>query len=294
MNMSPTPAPHDHERLDTLLESSFRNLDIPPRPAILERIGTEMRNEDPDFLRISAAINTDVSLSAGLIKTANSPYFGIRRKVRSVREALMILGLRISSQAIAGLVLRQLFPASQNMVRFWDASARIARLSGWLAQRNPGGVWVPSEDAYTFGLFRDCGIPILLQRIGRYPAILAEANRARERDFTAVEDDSLPTNHAMIGCLLAQSWWLPEELCLAIRHHHSAASLEENAEIPLLSKGLIAYAQLAEHLLQHHTGLSLTREWEKLGASCQRLLNLSDEQLEQIRQDSADIATAEE
>lgn len=293
MNLIATPESDQH--LANLLEDTLRGIDIPPRPAILERIGAEMRKDDPDFMRISAALSADVSLSAGLIKTANSPYFGIRRKVRSVKEALMVLGLKVASQAVAGLALRQLFPASQAMDRFWDASARIARLSGWLAQHNPGGVWVAPEDAYTFGLFRDCGIPILLKRIAHYPAILDQANRDGARSFTAVEEAGLPTNHAIVGCLLAQSWWLPEELCLAIRHHHSTGALSENIrEIPATAKGLVAYAQLAEYLVQHHTGRSLTCEWEKLGESCLRLLKISEEQLEQIRQDSAAIIAAEE
>lgn len=286
--------PEDPDQIETLLEESFLNIEIPPRPVILERISAEMRKDEPDFQRISNAISTDVSLSAGLIKSANSPYFGIRRKVRSVKEALIVLGLRFTGQAVAGLVLRRLFPSTPTMDRFWDASARIARLSGWLAQHNRGGIWVPTEDAYTFGLFRDCGIPILLQRVPRYPEILDQANRDRQRSFTAFEDAKLPTNHAMIGCLLAQSWWLPEEMCQAIRHHHNPESLEDNAEVPLLTQGLIAYAQLAECLVQHHTGMSLTCEWEKLGPSCQRLLNISDEQLEQIREASAEIAMAEE
>ncbi|CAB1368108.1 HDOD domain-containing protein [Denitratisoma oestradiolicum] len=285
----------DSHRVGALLESSIRDIDIPPRPAILERIVTEMHRDEPDFMHLSIIISADVSLAAGLIKTANSPYFGIRRKVRSIKEALMVLGLRAASHAIAGLVLRQIFPPTPTMERFWDSSARIARLSGWLAQHNPGGVWVQPEDAYTFGLFRDCGIPVLLKRIHHYPEILDDANRDAILAFTAVEEAALPTNHAIVGCLLAQSWWLPEELCLAIRHHHNGTALEENgSEIPVISQGLIAHAQLAEYLVQHHTGRSLTREWDKLGDACLRLLNLTEENLERLREESAEVATAED
>jgi HD-like signal output (HDOD) protein len=105
----------------------------------------------------------------------------------------------------------------------------------------------------------------------------------------------LPTNHAMVGCLLAQSWWLPEETCLAIRHHHAAAILATPPiSPPLTSRYRIAVAQLAEHLVQRHSGLSQTNEWPKLGAACLRLLEVSETQLDEIIAESVPILEAEE
>ncbi len=153
---------------DAMLEGSLKDIGIPPRPLILERISHEMLQPEPDYKRLSSVISADVSLSASLIKTANSPFFGYRGRVRSISEALMMLGLDVASRAIAGIILRQAFPASPHLVRFWDASARIARLSGWLTQYL-GNHKLRPDDAYTFGLFRDCGIPILHLRFPDYP-----------------------------------------------------------------------------------------------------------------------------
>ena len=280
--------------LDTLLENSLRDVGIPPRPAILDRIAGEMHKDEPDFKRLSAIICADVSLSASLIKTTNSPFFGFRSRVRSVSEALMVLGLDVASRAIAGIILRKVLPDAPHLERFWDASARIARLSGWLAQHLAKGKLWP-DDAYTFGLFRDCGIPILLKRFPGYADVLTEANEDGERSFTAVEDARLPTNHAMVGCLLAQSWWLPEETCLAIRHHHDIAVIEIPATSPALSSPhLIAIAQLAEHLVQRYSGLSHTSEWPKLGAACLRLLDLSAADIENIYVEAVPLMATED
>jgi len=283
------PAP-----LDALLESSFKDIGIPPRPLILDRISREMLKEEPDYKRLTNVIGADVSLSASLIKTANSPYFGFRNRVRSINEALMMLGLDVASRAIAGIILRKVFANSPHLERFWDASARIARLSGWLAQY-VGNNKLRADDAYTFGLFRDCGIPVLLIRFPGYQKILTQANAEDQLSFTAVENSQLPTNHAMVGCLLAQSWWLPEETCLAIRHHHDAAIIETPAVTPpLSSRHLIAVAQLAEHLLQRHTGLSHTHEWPKLGAACLRLLNIDEDEVDGIFAESVRVIETED
>ncbi|MFH2134080.1 MAG: HDOD domain-containing protein [Pseudomonadota bacterium] len=285
--LNPTP-------VDQMVEKAVLDLGIPPCPAILNRFMVEARKDEPDYHRLASIICSDVSLSASLIKTANSPYFGARQRVRSINEALVVLGLNIASRAVAGIILRKSFPDLPNMERFWDASSRFARLSGWLVLQldHPE---LTAEDAYTFGLFRDCGIPVLLKRLPSYSSVLNSANNEVELDFTQIEDAVLPTNHAMVGCVLAQSWWLPEELCLAIRHHHDrAVLLTTAAPPPLLSRKLIAVTQLAEYLVQQQLGLSLTQEWGKLGTACLNLLNLDESQLDALALEAAPVITANE
>ncbi len=279
--------------VDNLIERSILDVGIPPCPVILDRFITEARRDEPDFSRLATIIGTDVGLSAGLIKTANAPYFGMRQRVRSVNEALAILGLKTASRAVAGLILRKTFPNIPNLERFWDASARIAHLSGWLAQHfDIRGL--RAEDTYTFGLFRDCGIPVLLGRFPHYEKVLAEANNDAERSFIAVEETALPTNHAMVGCILAQSWWLPEEICLAIRNHHDLVALESlGSKLPMQSRRLIATSQLAEHIVQRQFGLSLTQEWTKLGSACLKILELEETQLEALYIEAEPVLNAE-
>lgn len=280
--------------IDKLFERSIQDVGIPPCPLILERFTTEMRRDEPDLHRLAKLISSDVGLSAGLIKTANSPYFGMRQQVRSVSEALLILGLNTASRAVAGIILRNSFPNVPNLERFWDASARIARLSGWLAQRLDQRGLRP-DAAYTFGLFRDCGIPVLLGRFAPYQKALTLANGDTQRKFTDVEESVLPTNHAMVGCILAQSWWLPEEICLAIRNHHDGGMLQSiNVDLPLLSAQLIATSQLAEYMVQKQLGLSLTEEWSKLGPACLSILAIEEGNLEALQSEAAPITAAAE
>lgn len=287
-----SPAETDPSRVGALLENAIRDIGIPPCPAIVDQINAEMRKDEPDFKRLSSVISADVSIAAGLITVANSPFFGFRNRVRSVNEALMMLGLSVASRAIAGLVLRKLFPNTPQLERFWHASAAVARLSGWLAQQPHCGIRVRADDAYTFGLFRDSGIPMLMKRFGNYFEVLKKANEEKEQSFTAVEDAACSTNHAVIGGLLAQGWWLPEDICQAIRHHHDYRLLESDT-LPVSVLGLIAIAQLAEHLFQHSTGLSQTQEWLKVGGVCLRLLGFDEADLAVLYEESAAVIAGE-
>lgn len=280
---------NEHPSIDRVLEQTLKDIGIPPRPAIIDRIVAEMRKDDPNFKHLGHLIGADVSLAAGLIKTANSPYFGLRSRVRSVSDALVMLGLDVTSRAIAGISLRKAFPVSAQFERFWNASAQIAALSGWVAQTAHKDK-LRADDAYSYGLFRDCGIPVMLRRFPAYEQSLTRANNEAERPFTEVERQDFPTDHAMIGCLLAQNWWLPEEVCLAIRHHHDLPAIDLlESGLPVASRYLIAASQTAEHILQQITGGSHTCEWPKLGASCLRLLDIAEDELPATYRDAAEV-----
>lgn len=278
-------------RVEGLLETVLGDNGIPSRPAILDRVHVEMGKQDPDLNLLARIISADVALAGGLISIANSPYFGFHGRVRSVGEALMVLGLDVACRAIAGLILRMLFPVTLAMERFWDASASIARLSGWLAQHPTNGLRIQANDAYTFGLFRDCGIAVLLVRFPYYHDVLKQANEEKTLGFTQIEEIQCPTNHAIIGGLLAQSWWLPEEICNAIRLHHEYAILQKDDTtiLPLATRGLIANTMLAEHLFQHHTGLCKSEEWSKSSQLSLDMLEISEEHLPELYDESAPI-----
>lgn len=278
-------------RVEGLLHDTLGDNGIPSRPAVLDRVHAEMGKDEPDLNLLARIIGADVALSGGLISIANSPYFGFHGRVRSVNEALMVLGLDIACRAIAGLILRKLFPASLILERFWDASSGIARLSGWLAQCPEIAIKIPANDAYTFALFRDSGIAVLINRFPFYHEVLKQANEEKILNFTQVEEIQCPTNHAVIGGLLAQSWWLPEEMSTAIRLHHEFSILEktDSTVLPPATRGLIAIAQFAEHIFQHHTGLSATQEWFKSNEVCMRLLGISEDQMGYFYEESAPI-----
>ena len=121
--------------IETRMKIEIRDIGIPPRPSILGQIEKETLKDAPDFVSLAKLIGSDVGLAAGLIKTANSPFFGFGKKVRTVQEALLVLGLKLVVQTIAGLSLRQMFNHLPQMERFWDTSANTARVAGWLAKQ---------------------------------------------------------------------------------------------------------------------------------------------------------------
>jgi HD-like signal output (HDOD) protein len=179
----------------------------------------------------------------------------------------------------------------QNLERFWDASSRLANVSGWLAWRLKNRVRLGSEDAYTFGLFRDCGMALLIMHVPEYRQIVAQAEQERELAFTAGEDERLSINHAIIGAELAEDWMLPADFCEGIRHHHAASAIVGDiaASIPENASRFIALTMLAQHLIQRYTDLFPDQEWEKLGENSLNLLQLTPEEITELAAEAEDV-----
>jgi HD-like signal output (HDOD) protein len=281
------------ENHDPQLERALLDIGIPPCPDILVRIMAEMEKEEPDYHRLSNIISADVALAAGLIKTTNSPFFARSQRARSVHDALTILGLRASSHTIAGIILRNIFPSTPHLTRFWDASARKARLCAWLATKLDIHGF-NADDAYTFGLFHDCGIPVLMARFPNYRDVLGQANLDGQHEFTASEDSLLKTNHAEVGSALAQSWWLDADMCLSIRNHHRLTALAPDSTLSRPNRLFIATVHFAEHFSQQQLGLDFTQEWSKFGAACLETLQIDEDDMEFLYSEAKQIVALQD
>lgn len=264
----------DQLSIDHVLEQTILNLGIPPCPAILLEISAEAGKIEQNLQKIEKLICTDVSLSAALIKTVNSPFYGLRSKVHSVMQAIHLLGMSNLSLIVTGMVLRDVLQGMSkiNMVRFWDASSKVAIISSYIAGRLPYIAHekmqrhIDKDEAYTYGLFQDCGISIMFNYHPEYSAILGMANRTSDLKFTDIEDSKYINNHTKIGYVLAKSWGLPEFMTQAIRFHHEHAALAQDPGLlSNESRDLVALALLAEKAIQTITGLNQTCEWEKGG-----------------------------
>ena len=264
----------NQDSLEHELEAIVLELGIPPCPKILLELAAEARKDEPDLHRIEKLICADVGLSAALIKTVNSPFYGLRRKVNSIMQAIHMLGLSRLSLMVMGMVLRDSFIGINRveMARFWDTSSKVAIISAYIASRLPYISFehmvrqIDRDEAYTYGLFQDCGIPIMLNYHPTYKETLEMANHSSDTKFTEIEDLKYVNNHTTIGYMLAKSWGLPETMFQAIRFHHEHAALAADKDfLSTKSKDFIALALLAERAIQIITDLSQTCEWQKGG-----------------------------
>ena len=279
------------ELIDQELERIALSIGIPPCPSILLLLAAEAKKDEPNLLRVEELVSQDVGLSAALLKTVNSPIYHLNNKIGTVRQAVDLLGLTMLTHTVSTLIVKQVFSGkdSINMERFWDSSSKLAMAASLIARRVHG---ISGELAYTYGLFQNCGIPILMQRFPDYKQTLNEANNSADRKFTEIEEAAHGTDHATIGYLLTKSWNLPIAVSHAMRFHHDYAILAEDQSMhPPESCSLIALGLLADHAVQLHFGQNFSLEWQKGGTLALQHFGLSEPEFEEIVEDEMHLLT---
>lgn len=259
---------------DQQLQRMLQGVDIPPCPAVLVDLDAELRKSEPDQRQIARLISQDVALSGHLMAIANSPAFSTGRPLSSVIQALSVLG----NQQVFNLVVSQLLKVALagapevSMDRFWDSSALTARLAAELARRLR---CVRPDIAYTFGLFHDCGIPLIMKRFPQTREALAAANAAEYLDFTEIEERHLGTNHAIVGYFLARRWHLPGFVSEGILYHHDYTVLSQPERVSGEARALIGICVLAEHIIRLHANGDGEHEWAKAAPATCAMFGLS-------------------
>ncbi|MDD5175044.1 MAG: HDOD domain-containing protein [Sterolibacterium sp.] len=258
---------------------SIGSLQIPPRPEVVTALMEEKNREEPNFKRIAKLITVDVGLSAAMIKAVNSAAFGLDRKLASVPQALHLLGLKQVTSIATALVVRNMSGgrSSASLERFWDSAEKVALICARIAKQ----LRVPADEAYSYGLFHNCGIPMLMQHFPSYKDALTAANREEGKSFTACEEAGVGTNHSAVGYFLARSWNLPNELCQAILRHHELEVFDvTKVEDHMLN--YIGIGHLAEHV--HHLSARNGEdiEWSKFEDAVLKHFGLSDEDYQDI------------
>jgi len=266
------------------IEKVFATIDIPPCPAIVIDAMREAQKDVPDMVRLAKAISADVGMAAMTIKLANSPLFRAGTAITNVRRALERLGTINVVCVVVAAALRETLkgPSAAFLDTYWAKTSAVALGSGMIASRQYG---ISADAAYTYALFHDAGIPLMLRRYQEYEKVLMLC-RATGSLLVDAEADYFPCTHPVIGSLLVRNWGLPAPLINAIRLHHERDVYDlRDTTLPGNSLSLIATTHIAERLIGQILG---EKEYEVGQALFDRAvvhLGLSSEDLEDAHED---------
>ena len=248
MNTGTTPRQLTHEELNDTLAA----VRIPPCPAIVTEVMREAQRDEPSIRVLTRILASDVGMSAMAIKLANSPMFGSGAKVKSIQQAVARLGISNILSVVIAVALRNTnsgLPA-ELMESFWSRAATLALAAGVLARKHVG---ISPESAYTYALFHDAAVPVLMINFPDYAALYASATD-HGAPFVRLEQEHFRCDHAVTGWLIARSWGLPAKIAAAIRYHHDPELyILPEKELPSDALALIAVTIIAEHVVAEFT-----------------------------------------
>ena len=88
---------------------------IPPKPGILADIQRVQKSPEASITDLAELIAEDVGLSAVVLKTINSPIYGLVRQITDIKQSVMILGMNFVTNLSTYHLLTQAIPESASI-----------------------------------------------------------------------------------------------------------------------------------------------------------------------------------
>jgi putative nucleotidyltransferase with HDIG domain len=224
------------------LLSSIRSL--PSMPVIMIEVSKLLNNPLTSAADLGKVINKDQGLVAKILTVANSPLYGIPRRVSTIEFAIVILGFDHIKNIVMALSMIEAFKRTDGKnwdnASYWTHSLMTAsaakRIADELRYQRTGEV-------FTAGLLHDLGITIIQRYFNSEFNEICGLAESQEMRYLMAEEQTLGVTHQEIGQLLANRWNLPENLGETIAFHHRPSVIEGN-------KVLASIVHLADYMTQ--------------------------------------------
>jgi len=237
--------------------------ELPPVTGALQRLLEIIYNEVASSTELEKVILYDQSLSAKILRLANSSFYGRRGDVSTIAKAIMLVGFdQIKSICLCTILMQlcadaKILEPSQRE-RLWKHAFATALIASEVARTKP---WIRKELAYVLGLFHDIGRLAMAVHFYDYYRMVSELADTHNIPPWVVESQ-WGIAHTEIGRWMCIKWALPEAFRRVTEFHHQPhQSPSHRSEVTLvyLANVLANSEQFPEYVNDEHT-LSCTRQ----------------------------------
>jgi putative nucleotidyltransferase with HDIG domain len=201
-----------------------KNFEMPSIPVVLTKIIQVLDDSTSSARDLEELILHDPSLSARILKLANSAFYSFRSEVKTISHAIPLLGMNLVKSLAIGVNIFESFIKGMKseaalIHKLWMHSFAVGVLSQeiWRAH----GSRKDAEFAFLCGLLHDLGKVVFFRKdAARYSEMFSRAKTENDPEISAMETEAFGADHATIGAMLATHWHLPAELADVIHQHH--------------------------------------------------------------------------
>ena len=211
---------------DTKLNEILAKVDsFPTMPGAGTKMLVLLEEPDTAVSEIEEILRYDPGLTANVLKLANSAYFGIPSKIGSLKQAVILLGLKrliqlVVASSVSAVMDKSVAGYDLPAGDLWRHSVAVSIAAEALVK---GKKKLDIEDVFTPALLHDVGKLVL----GAFVKEELEAIKSiadKGVPFVVAENMILGTDHAEIGARILAHWNLPADVINAVRWHHDPDS----------------------------------------------------------------------
>lgn len=191
---------------------------LPSMPVVIQEIIASFNNENLDSNALAEMIARDQGLSAKVLRVANSPFYGLPRKIASIKDAVMVMGFNAVRSLVLSAGIVNAFPTRPDGVfdrqAYWKHCFRVAGYARALEQ----SLQLEPEMAFTAAMFHEIGQLVLDTCIPDEYSQVLQQQKSSGLALAVIEQREFGFDHAEIGAEMSKRWNFPSEIEHAIRH----------------------------------------------------------------------------
>ena len=192
---------------------------LPTIPKVVQQLMTSFNSEEVSAQDIAHQIAADPTLTAKLLRLANSAFFHASRTIGTVDDALRMLGFIMVRNLVLGNGMVAAFKSTRGMElpQFWRHTLYTAVAARWLSTH----AGIHGEDtgdaAFTAGMLHGTGHFPLHRAAAATAAPRAKQCNVLDADRAVREKQAWGFHYADVSAELAAIWNFPEALVTALR-----------------------------------------------------------------------------
>jgi putative nucleotidyltransferase with HDIG domain len=250
---------------------------FPSMPASALKLLTLLKDENPSNVQIEQILRYEPGLTANILKMTNSAFFGLPKKIGSIRQAVLLIGWKkliqiVLASCVSAIIDKPVQGYDLSAGDLWRHCVAVSVASELLVKELKLSV---PEEMFTAALLHDVG-KMVLGRYVKEDIALIDGEEMQCLSFEQVERSMFGIDHAEIGADILRNWSFPPTMISAVRWHHDPDAAPKSSH-------LIDVVHVAD-VLCVMSGIGVGREglqYRPSPTACERI-GLTEEHLEKV------------
>ncbi|MEW6535407.1 MAG: HDOD domain-containing protein [Candidatus Auribacterota bacterium] len=205
--------------------SELGNIDaLPTIPQVVLRLNGVLADPNSSARDVAKLLGEDQVITTRILKLVNSAFYGYARQVKTLTQAVVILGFREVKNIVLTSQIFDLFKSSHKNIRdlfdinqLWTHSVGCAVIAKNIGERIR---YLEPEALFIAGLIHDIGKVVEINCI---PDKMPDVFRTvQEENISMIEAEKkvLEVTHCEIGKVMAEMWDFPQLIEYVVAYHH--------------------------------------------------------------------------
>lgn len=216
--------------MPTQMNQLFDNIyKLPQIPEVVKTLINQLNDPHAEMLDVAKNVEKEQVISLKILRLVNSAHFGLSRKIGSIEEATVLLGMNQLKTLVIASGIVSAVPKIDNfdIKKFWNSGFRTAAYAKWIAEQAK----LSGDISYTAGLLGNLGHLLIHMGLPKEANEVDQHAKAGRLSRVELEKKCLGFTNQDVCAELCRRWKFADELIEAIQQSAEPTAFEQPSKI---------------------------------------------------------------